>query len=181
METIYIKRKNAPIIFTLVLGLLLAAGMAWLIVGKYQEDEGHTIVTNMYIFLGVLGLFMTWYSLRRLMGTSIGLVISEEGIVDNLGPFPGHLIRWQDIMRLELKKRMNQDCLAIHFNGSDALLLRLPRTKRNVADRNIRTLGAPEVVVFSMYETSGVATYNLIEQKCKEKNPPRSSAMNPMP
>lgn len=93
--------SKAKLFKLLVFSILFVAAGSWMLVAKPQSGNGllnNEIVKMVVGCLGILmGLLGTVFFTKRLLDKNPGLIIDEEGIVENSSAFSFGLIPWADI------------------------------------------------------------------------------------
>jgi hypothetical protein len=114
-----------------------------------QPISQHTIFQNL-LFLRFLGIAcILFFGLcayeikKKLSAKSIGLVVSDEGIVDNSSPISVGLIPWADILEIKEVKVVKQNLINIVVkNPQDYIDKQSNAFKRKIMQANYRSFSA---------------------------------------
>lgn len=100
------------------------------------------------IIIGIIGLIFfgitLLYSGRKLLDTRLGLVIKEEGIIENVSAFRFGLIEWEDVIEFESIKVMKSDLILIKTDKTDKYLQRVEsKVFQKIAKQNLNRYQTP--------------------------------------
>lgn len=82
-------------------------------------------------------------ALIKLLDKKPGLVIDDNGILDNSSGVSAGLIAWKDIIRIDVKQIISTKFLIIHTTNPDVYLKRVGPGKSWIMKRNIGLYGSP--------------------------------------
>ncbi len=119
----------------------IAAG-GWIFSAYWSGDE-----VFIYGIIGVIcmlffGICLIYFILK-LFDRAPGLILNEEGIVDNSSYIAGGLIRWKDIHNIELYQLAGQKMIGIQLKDPDSYLRSQKGIKRRLISINQGMVQAP--------------------------------------
>lgn len=91
------------------------------------------------LFFGTTGIV----GLRKLFDKKAGLILDEEGIVDNSSGVSIGLINWADITDIKTEQVMSTKFILIHLSAPEKYLERANVFKRKMMRANIKMYGTP--------------------------------------
>ena len=132
-------------IFLLLLGsIAFVAGGLWL----WSHAEEIRYRNPLYIraaagaavgFFGLCGVF----GLFKLFDSAPGLIVDDEGIIDNSSALAAGRIPWSDIRGFEIRTVQNQRLLTIEVHNPEKYVQRAHVLKRPLVAINARSFGGP--------------------------------------
>lgn len=90
-------------------------------------------------FFGLCGI----YGLIKLFDNKPGLIINEQGILDNSSAVSGNLIKWEDITGFEIEQVKSTKFLLIFVKNPEFYLERVNMFKRFWMSSNEKFYGTP--------------------------------------
>lgn len=128
---------------------MLAFGcLVFIVIGSWIFSE--YLNENMTLFYGIVGLACILlfaacliYFIRKLFDHSPAIVIDSEGILDNSSYIAGGLIRWDDILNIELYQLAGQKMIGIQLKDPDSYLAGRQGLKRQLMKINQGIVQAP--------------------------------------
>jgi hypothetical protein len=90
-------------------------------------------------FFGLCGVF----GLFKLFDSAPGLIVDEEGIIDNSSALAAGRIPWSDIRGFEIRTVQNQKLLTIEVHNPEKYVQRAHVLKRPLVAINARSFGGP--------------------------------------
>lgn len=151
-------------------GSLFAVAMGY---GMYNEQYAstqlgwvghlpgvHVIGAICMVFFGITAVV----SLRKLSYTSPGLILREDGIVDNASGVGRGLIPWSDIVNFEVTNFRGTPTLIIHVTVPEDYIARGGVVQRHANRVNYRLFGSPIVIESATLEID----FHDLLRLCKE-------------
>jgi len=111
-------------------------------------------------FFGVCGL----YALRKLFDTAPGLVIDDEGIVDNSSGISAGRIPWSEIIGVHVKTVQRQRFLTIEVRDPQKYVQRASFLKRGFVSLNARYFGGPIQISASVLKINFDELHSMISR-----------------
>lgn len=144
--------------------LILLGGLAFVIIGVIFIINPERFVSarmsnpELLRLLGIASIVffgaLTMYAIKKLLGNPIGLVIDEEGIIDNTNAAGIGLIKWADITGLERVQVKSTKILLVHISNPEEYLNRTKGFKKLLIKGNYNMYGTPLSI------TSNTLKYN---------------------
>jgi hypothetical protein len=91
------------------------------------------------LFFGAAGI----YGIIKLFDKSVGLIIDEKGIIDNINSSSIGLIKWADIIEIRTKQVMSTKFLLIFTKDPKGILEKVSGMKRKLMAGNMKMYGTP--------------------------------------
>ncbi|HEU4718556.1 MAG TPA: STM3941 family protein [Bacteroidia bacterium] len=170
MTTREFPRKKGQIAFSVVLSIAVIISVSWFIRNKMKE--GVDFGTTWLFFAGFLDFVFVVFliqSLRRLFAKGPGIIISDEGIMDNTGFLAGRLLRWENAVKCDNVRNGIIEMVAVKVLRPEELTMGLGSTARRAMEKNIVKYGTPFVLSPSLAEFSVIEMYKLVEEKIAQK------------
>ena len=147
MDAIEIKLSKNKIL------LLLAGSLMFVVLGICFIINPEEFVTSVYrykasIFIvGTLSVIFfgacAVYGIKKLFDNTSGLIINQEGIIDNSNGTSIGLINWTDILSIQTKQVASTKFLLVLVNDPDKYLNRATGFKKKLLQANMRYYGTP--------------------------------------
>jgi hypothetical protein len=83
------------------------------------------------------------------MSNDAGLVINNQGILDNIQVTKLGQIEWQNVKGYRMARMFFSDLILLDLFDNNVLLQNLSRRKKNMALNNIKKYGTPSVINLS--------------------------------
>ena len=160
--------------------LMLAGATAFVLIGIWflvKPPEIENAVFGQPIFLRCTGaiafLFFGWIALvlvKKISGSPIGLIINDEGILDNSGGVPAGQIPWKDIREITLLKVANQRFIMIVVNNpEDYIKLQNNFIRRKTMEINYKSYGSPISISSNTLKYDLDELFHLLQEKLNEQ------------
>ncbi|MGN7783868.1 STM3941 family protein [Niabella sp. 22666] len=141
------KRK---IMVALFISLLFVALGFWLVIARPNPNGGNAILGNP-ILIVVVGLAAIVFFgmgilvlIRKLKDKRPGLIVSDEGILDNASGVAAGVIPWADIQKIKLAQVMSQKFLMLIVKDPEQYIQRETNAiKRKGMELNYKNYGSP--------------------------------------
>ncbi len=164
------KKKN---IIAFVGSLVLIVIGFWLLVNPPKSDNP---ILNNRILLSIVGLasilffsFTAIVSLRKYLDSKPGLVINQQGIVDNSSGVSVGLVPWSDIEEIKISQVMNQKFLMFIVSNPQIYIERVTNPlKRKIMEVNYKNYGSPISISSNSLQTDFNSLYSLLTEKMQE-------------
>lgn len=175
-EKIEIPISKVKIMFLLLVSLAFLLVSAWLLSIHIDEHtpfwEMENVFINIVCVLGLLmGLFGSYFFIKKLFDDEPGLVIDELGIIDNSGGVSVGRIYWVDIIGVqeylvEAGSASSQKFVSIFLVNPEDYIARQPNSfKRKMIQANAKYSGTPVSISANSLKISFEELYGLIEMK----------------
>jgi hypothetical protein len=117
------------------------------------------------IFFGMCAVFF----IRKLSDTKPGLVIDDEGLIDNSGGLSAGRILWEDIENISVLEMHRQKLLMVRVkNPQDYISRQKTSLKRKVMELNYKMYGTPLSITANGLKLPFQELLALVTQKFKE-------------
>jgi hypothetical protein len=161
---------SGSILFVL-LGFYLHA-----IIADQQTRFAPTLVKGIGIAAILFFCTTTIYGIKKLFDTKIGLLIDNNGIIDNTNASSVGLIKWADITAIRTEQVMSTKFLLIYSNDPNKFLESVTGIKRKLLKGNMEMYGTP----LSITSTTLKYKYHDLERLLKDRfNEQREKMQNP--
>ena len=90
--------------------------------------------------------FCTAFALGRLLHPRPSLVIDDVGVTDNASAIGAGLIRWEEIVGVEMTAMGTNRFLVLIVKDPEAVLARQPRYRRAAMRANVGMIGSPVAI-----------------------------------
>lgn len=117
------------------------------------------------IFLLFLGIF---YSIK-FFDKNPGLIINEEGIIDNSSVSCAGLIKWENITDVKIIENYGQEVLIIEVNNADEIISKKSGLKKIIMNSNKSYLGTPIQIPNNILEHEMQELYDIIKKQLVER------------
>ena len=97
--------------------------------------------TIVLIFIAVL-IFLTYKVIKK----TVGLIINEEGITEQISAFGVGIVRWEEISGFGIKKQIGIPFIVIYLKDREGFLERFSGLKKTTLTKNAETFGTPVAV-----------------------------------
>lgn len=147
MKEINIKTNKKKLIFLFFMSFVLAFFSFWYIL--YPSDFVNIITRRkeLIFIAGVIGSVIFGVSsiwiFFRLFDNKPGLIINEQGIIDNTNTGSIGLIKWDDIIEVRHKRIMSNSLMLIVVKDPQKYLQKVSVFKRLSLKQNINNYGTP--------------------------------------
>lgn len=117
------------------------------------------------LFFGLVAITIS----RKLFDKKAGLIISQQGIIDNSSGVSAGLILWADIEEIKVSQVMSQKFLMLVVkNPQDYLNKVINPLKRKGMEMNYRSYGSPISISSNSLQIDFDDLYKLLTEKLKE-------------
>jgi hypothetical protein len=140
------KSRIAFLTFIHLLSLLLG-----IVAVYYIYKFGYISVTLILVLSAFLIIFpiLLYINLKVIMSNDAGLVINNQGILDNIQVTKLGQIEWQNVKGYRMARMFFSDLILLDLFDNNVLLQNLSRRKKNMALNNIKKYGTPSVINLS--------------------------------
>lgn len=94
-------------------------------------------------FFGLVGLYIFY----KLFDSKPGLIIDKDGIHDNSNASSAHLIKWEQIKGLKIKKVMSTKFILIDIHTPEDFMQNFSGIKKKLMQGNYRMYGTPISII----------------------------------
>ena len=105
------------------------------------------------LFFGATGIF----GIKKMFENNVGLLIDDNGIIDNTNASSVGLIKWSDITEIKTEQVMSTKFLLIYTKDPNGILAKVTGIKRKLMAGNLKMYGTPISI------TSNTLKYNFNE------------------
>ena len=117
--------------------------------------------------------FIAYHITKKIFQTNIGLIINDEGIIDNSGGSSLGMIYWKDIEAIDAFKVVHQKFIRIIVkNPNDYIERQTNLTKRKVAMANYKAYKSPIQISANTLKIKFDELYKLLQNKFDNIPPP---------
>ncbi len=109
------------------------------------------------------------YVIRKLFDKQMGLIIDEEGIIDNTNALGLVFIRWTDIKKIKTEQVASTKFLLIYTKNPDKYLNRIKGFKRKLMEGNNIMYGTPLSITSNSLRCNFNDLEKLINDRFKEQ------------
>lgn len=113
------------------------------------------------IFFGLCGI----YAFAKLFDKKPGLVINDEGIIDNSTAVCAGLIKWENITNIKITEVYNQKFLTIEVNNSDEIMSKQQGLKKIFMNLNKNIFSSPVQISSNALKCNFQDLFNLIKEQ----------------
>lgn len=181
METINIKLSKSKIALSIIASLLFIIFGISFIINPYKFTT--ILIKNILLIrlIGIItilffGLALITLVRKLLFDKNLGIIINEEGIIDNSSFVGVGLIRWEDIISIEKRKVGSTRFLLIFINNPELYITKSNKIKARLLRANFTSYGTPisissnfvnysftklEVTILNSFEKYKVTEQNL--------------------
>lgn len=171
--TIEIPLSKKKLMLLTVGSLVFVIAGIWLI--RLHSESNNLILkyTAVRIAVGIMSILFFGLTLIlniiKILDKKMGLIISQNGIIDNSSGISAGLISWSEIENIDYLKISNQEFLIIEINDPEAYLLRIPNTwKRKIMGYNLKKYGSPILISASALKINIENLHNILIVKRNE-------------
>jgi hypothetical protein len=141
-----------------------------------SQPENFNAISLDYAFLLQIGLFLTIlfggslvFVLFKIFDSSMGLIINDEGIIDNAGGLKFGLIQWSNITAFSSKKHVGNTFILIYINNEEEVLNSLGKVKRRLVQENMKTFETPVAISATMLKIKAEDLIAIMKSVGQEK------------
>ena len=159
--------------------LLLLGGLAFVIAGilftiNPEEFISPIMRSPQIIRIGGITAVLFFgtasvYGIRKLFDKQMGLIIDEEGIIDNTNASSLGLIKWADIKNIKTEQVASTKFLLIYTKNPDKYFNKVKGFKRKLMESNNIMYGTPLSITSSSLECNFNDLEELINNRLKEQ------------
>ncbi len=167
METKVIKSSNKKfILWTIGGGIFVVLGILFI----FSPDKFITLLiknTLLIRLIGIIAVIFFGFALiiltkKVLFDKNLGIIINEEGIIDNSSFVGVGLIKWEDITSIEKSKVRSTYFLLINVKNPKYYINTPNRIKSNLLKANYKSYGTPISISANFISCSFAQLENII-------------------
>lgn len=146
MRTIEIKINKKRIITLFIISAVVIPFAVLYCYSLYLEG---VISLKLIIILVVAIPFLIWFfvtNLKKIIDKKPGLIIDNQGIIDNMGFSEIGIISWNDITHAKVVKHNLSEYLLIGIKNNEKIINRLSGVKKTIVNKQIEIFGTPIVI-----------------------------------
>lgn len=128
---------------------------------RYDPTYLKVLSAAMIVFSGLC----TIYYFTKFFDKKPGLVINDEGIIDNASAVCAGLIKWENITGVSINEIYGQKFLAIYINNVDEIISKQRGFKKAVMSLNKNYFNSPIQISSNGLKCNFEDLYNLIEER----------------
>ena len=159
----------------LLLILIISIIIVWLGVQFVMDPSAFSNIRNSPRLVLIAGLIAIPFfgltatiALRKLLDKRAGLIINEEGIIDNASGVSAGLVLWSDIREIKVWGKDDKCLMIIVKNPQDYIDKATNPFKRGMMKSNHKSYGSPISISASALQTNFDDLYNLLLEKMRE-------------
>ena len=140
------KPRIAFLTFIHMLSLILG-----IITVYYLYEFGYisiTLILVLSVFLLIFP-FLLYLNLKIIGNSNAGLVISKEGILDNIQITKLGVVKWENIKGYRTTRMFFSDLLLLDLLNNDVVMKNLNKIQKNNAQNSLKKFGTPFVINLS--------------------------------
>jgi hypothetical protein len=160
--------------------LMLLGSILFVVVGVFGMINPAKYVTFLFrnpVFIFISGFasvlffgFTTFSIIKKLFQTSMGLIINDEGIIDNSSGVSAGMIFWKDIEYIDYFAVLNQKFIRIIVKNPDEYINRQTSlVKRKMMTANYKNQGSPIQISANTLKINFKKLYELLQNNFSEK------------
>lgn len=167
MESIEIKISNKKFSL-LVVGCLIFITLSILFIIKPDDFVTFLVRNTLFIkFAGILGLLFFGFALysmiqKKILDGNIGIIINDEGIIDNSSFVSVGLIKWEDIVSIEKSNVVSTSFLLIKVKDPKKYIDATKGIKSKLLKGNYNSYGTPISISANFINCSFTQLENVI-------------------
>jgi len=149
--------------------VFVAFGALFMITPSTFRDEANPIIIFIVGLVAVLFFgFVAMDTFRKLFDKKAGLIINEQGIIDNSDGFSIGLVLWSDIKKIRFSKMHSVKLLTITIKNPKKYIRRVSNPiKRKMLALNSRYFGSPIQISSQSLQTDFDSLERLLTEKFK--------------
>lgn len=170
METIHFRVNKKRMFRIFIIGLfMLILSLIFVIIPKTFTSnliESPTIIRVFGIFGVIFFGLAALYAGRKYADTSMGLRITDEGLIDHTSVFRFGLVEWADIQSFETKKMGNVSVILVYLNSPELYIERIPSPVfQKAAVKNHQVYGTPLFINSHILVDGQTSVLNILNQE----------------
>ena len=171
-EQTQISVDKLPLIVVAISLLGLAAcGVGLILNSSFSNTTGDNIFIAIGFVMLLSGAYGVCFILKKIMDTTSGLIINDEGITINVSETPAGLVKWEDIQQIEkISVKGNLYLMVIVSNPEEYIDRQSGAAKRKLASITYKTYGSPISIPLGALKMSYGEISLHIGRKLKESN-----------
>lgn len=117
----------------------------WMLIANVGFHRYNPIVVKLAAIAGILFFGATsFFGFKKLFDKKFGLIINEEGILDNTSGISVGLIKWDDIVDIQINQVMTNKFISIYVKNQDEYIAKAKnKMMARIMKSNIRMVGTP--------------------------------------
>jgi len=119
-------------------------------------------------YISSILLLIIYNALRHIFSKKPALVVSEDGLIDNISQAKAGLIPWTNIHKTEIKKYMKRDHLLIYLIEPKSVL----HGNKRLAEIMLEEIGTPIAVSLELLKDDPTQLKKAIDRGIKAKGNP---------
>ncbi|UUV22575.1 STM3941 family protein [Paenimyroides aestuarii] len=117
------------------------------------------------VFFGFIGIMI----FRKLFDKKAGLIINQDGIIDNTSGLSIGFIPWSEIQEISSTQVMNQKFISIVLKNPEAFMEKISNPiQKNAMKMNYKTSDSPISISSNALKTDFNKLFNLLKEKMNE-------------
>jgi hypothetical protein len=169
MTRIEIPYSKTKLIIGTFFSLLFVIGGYFMLISIKHEFFLYNIFIKIFGILGILFFGVTFgYGIIKLFARKPGLIINENGIIDNSNMSSIGLIEWKDIREIKTQDYQSTSFLLIFLYDNDKYLNNANRFKRRLLNANNKKYRTPFSIVANTLDCNFNELAMVLKQRFKE-------------
>lgn len=128
-----------------------------------------TLILVLSVFLLIFP-FLLYLNLKIIGNKDAGLVITNEGILDNIQITKLGLVKWENIKGYRTTRIFFSDLLLLDLLNNEVVMENLNKMQKNNAQNSLKKYGTPFVINLSNLKKDKKELINVISEKIKNHN-----------
>lgn len=129
------------------------------------------------LFIRLFGIFGAFffglaalYTGRKYLDTTLGLTLTEEGLLENTTVFRFGMVEWKDIKGFEIKKLGTTSAILIKVKTPEKYIERIDSPVfKNAAQKNLENYGSPLFINSSILVDGQEKILNILNQELNKR------------
>jgi hypothetical protein len=182
MNKIEIPLSKTKLLFGIGVSILFMGLAICLFINAYNfQDISFPLPRNPIVIkgIGILGILFCGaagiYGIKKMFDNNVGLMIDDNGIIDNTNATSIGLIRWANITEIKTEQVMSTKFLLIYTNNPNEILEKVKGMKRKLLEGTMKMYGTPlsitsNTLKYNFNELEKLLKNRLIEQRERVSN-----------
>lgn len=162
--TIQLSKTKITLLFLGSIGFV--ALLFWLILNAESKTLYNTLYLKTISIFGIIFLGIgSIYFFVKLFDKKPGLIINDEGIIDNSSALRAGLIKWENITNVSISEISGQKFLTIEVNNPDEIISKQKGFKKILMTLNKDFFNSPVHISSNTLKCNLQDLYNLIKER----------------
>lgn len=172
-EQIEIKLSKTKLTLILISSILFVAVGFWFVINPAKFISPIVHSTTKIFIAGLAGIlffgFVGFFICKKLLDKGLGLIINDEGIIDNSSGVSAGQILWSDISGIETMKVYRENLLMLIVDNPELYINKQTNAiKRKAMQMNFRMYGSPISISVNGLQCNFQELKSILEKKLAE-------------